>query len=67
MAEGDIVYATAPIDMNAYDSEDIALSVTLEGLFPNATYEVLHTQIIDITGNHGERKTVLIALAHDTQ
>lgn len=63
MAAGDIVYARVPIDVDAYGVEDVAVNTVLAGLFPIANYDLIHTNVINITGKGGNQKVVLIVVA----
>ena len=61
MAAGDIVYARVPIDVDANGTEDSAVTTVLDGLFPIATYTLIHTSIIPPTGT--KTKAVLVVVA----
>ncbi len=61
MAAGDIVYARVPISVNADGTEDSAVTTVLAGLFPIATYDLIHTTIIPPIGT--KTKAVLVVVA----
>jgi hypothetical protein len=61
MAAGDIVYARVPLDVDISSAEDSSVTTVLAGLFPIATYDVIHTTIIPPTGT--KTKAVLIVVA----
>jgi len=61
MAEGDIVYARVPISVDANGTEDNAVTTVLGGLFPTATYTLIHTTIIPPIGT--KTKAVLVVVA----
>jgi len=61
MAAGDIVYARAPLDIDISASEDVAVNTVLAGLFPAATYALIHTSVIPPRGT--ETKAVLVVIA----
>lgn len=61
MAAGDIVYARAPLDTDVNAVEDVAVQTVLAGLFPAATYALIHTTIIPPRGT--QKKAVLVVVA----
>lgn len=61
MAAGDIVYARVQIDVDISAVEDSAVNTVLAGLFPIATYDVIHTTVIPPIGT--KTKAVLVVVA----
>ena len=61
MTAGDIVYARAPLDVDISASEDVAVQTVLAGLFPAATYALIHTTVIPPVGT--KTKAVLVVVA----
>ncbi len=61
MAAGDIVYARVPLDVDISSVEDSSVTTVLAGLFPIATYDVIHTTIVPPRGT--KVKAVLIVVA----
>jgi len=63
MAAGDIVYARFPITLDSSAVEDGALTTVLAGLFPIATYDVIHTELVFNSGSKTKATAVIIAQA----
>lgn len=63
MAAGDIVYARFPITIDSSASADVAITTALTTLFPIATYDVIHTQLIFDDGTRTKGTVVIIAQA----
>ena len=63
MAAGDIVFARVPITLDSGGVEDVVLTTVLDGLFPIANYDLIHTSVVNITGNSGKSKVVLLVVA----
>ena len=61
MAAGDIVYARVPITVDVDAVEDVAVTTVLDGLFPIANYDLIHTSLIPPTGT--KTKAVLVVVA----
>ena len=61
MAAGDIVYARAPLDVDISAAEDSSVNTVLAGLFPAATYALIHTTVIPPRGT--QKKAVLVIIA----
>ena len=61
MAAGDIVFARVPILVDVDATEDTAVTTVLDGLFPIANYDLIHTTIIPPTGT--KTKAVLVVVA----
>lgn len=63
MAAGDIVYARVPIIVDSTGTEDSAVTTVLDGLFPIATYDLIHATIIPPTGTQTQAVLVVVAQA----
>ena len=63
MAAGDIVYARFPITIDSGAVADVALTTALTTLFPIATYDVIHTELIFNSGTKTKATAVIIAQA----
>ena len=61
MAAGDIVYARVPLTIDVNADADTAVTTVLAGLFPIATYSLIHTSLIPPTGT--QTKAVLVVVA----
>ena len=57
------MFARVPITVDAYGVEDVAVTTVLAGLFPIANYDLIHTNLINVTGKGGKQRTVLVVVA----
>lgn len=63
MADGDIVYARFPVDTNVSDPADVAVTTALTALFPMAVYDILSIELVQIGGDSGLFKNVVVVVA----
>ena len=63
MTAGDIVYARFPISIDVDSVEDAAVITVLDGLFPSAVYDVIHTSLIPPRGTQTKAVVVVVAQA----
>lgn len=63
MADGDIKYVRIPLtlDSNAV-AADAALQAGVAALFPVAVWDIVSTHVVDITGENGVHKAVLVVV-----
>ena len=67
MAVDDIVFARFPIttDVNG-DPDTVPQAGLAAAVFPAASYNILHTEIVQIGGDSGVFKNVLVVIAQQT-
>ena len=65
MANGDIVFARIPIDIDPDGLADAALVTAFTTLFPSTEFDIINTQIVPDLGKGGA-KQVLVVVARDT-
>ena len=63
MAAGDIVFARFPITIDPSASADSAVTTVLAGLFPIATFSLIHTELVFASGTKTKATVVIIAQA----
>lgn len=63
MAAGDIVFARFPITIDSGAAADIAITTALTTLFPIATFDVIHTELVFNDGTKTKATAVIIAQA----
>ncbi len=63
MAAGDIVFARFPITIDSGAAADVAITTALTTLFPIATFDVIHTELVFNDGTKTKATAVIIAQA----
>ena len=63
MTAGDIVFARFPITLDSGAAADMAVTIGLTTLFPIATYDVIHTELVFDSGTKTKATVVIIAQA----
>ena len=63
MADGDIVYARFPVDTDVNAVADVAVTVALAVLFPVAAFDILEVELVQIGGDSGVFKNVIVVVA----
>ncbi len=63
MAAGDIVFARFPITIDSSAAADVAITTALTTLFPIATFDVIHTELVFNDGTKTKATVVIIAQA----
>lgn len=63
MAAGDIVFARFPITIDSGAAADVAITTALTTLFPIATFDVIHTELVFNDGTKTKATVVIIAQA----
>ena len=66
MADGDIVFARFPVDTDVNAVADVAVTVALAALFPVAVYDILSIELVQIGGDSGVFKNIIIVIAQQT-
>ena len=60
MADGDIKFVRIPITADYTGPADTSLQDGVAALFPNAIWDIISTQIVNVTGVGKSQKLVLI-------
>ena len=60
MADGDIKFVRIPVILDANGVADTSLQDGVAALFPNAVWDIITSEIVDITGANGVSKSVLV-------
>jgi len=60
VADGDIKYARFPITLDCAAPADTTLQDGVDALFTSGMYDIISTQIVNITGGSGRFKSVLV-------
>lgn len=63
MADGDIVYARFPVDTDIQAVADVAVTTALTTLFPVGVYDILDVRLVQIGGDSGVFKNVVVVVA----
>jgi len=63
MADGDIVYARFPIDTDVNAVADVAVTVALAALFPVASFDILEVELVQVGGDSGVFRNVIVVVA----
>jgi len=63
MVNGDIVYMQFPLTSDVNASAEIILTEPIIQLFPTADYDILLSKIIQIGGNNGVFRNVVLVVA----
>ncbi len=63
MAAGDIVFARFPITLDSGAAADMAITTALTTLFPIATFDVIHTELVFDSGTKTKGTVIIIAQA----
>ena len=66
MADGDIVFARFPVDTDVNAIADVAVTTALAALFPTATYDILSVELVQVGGDSGVFKNVVVVVARAT-
>jgi len=61
-ANGDIKYARFPITSDCAEPADTSIQDGVAALFPRGKYDIISTQIVNITGGSGRYKSVLVVV-----
>ena len=63
MASADMVYARFPIDTDVKAVADVSLTVALPGLFSVGGFDVIDVELVNIGGDNGVFKNVIVVVA----
>lgn len=63
MADGDIVFARFPVTTDVNGIADTAVQAGVTALFPVAVYDILSIRIVQIGGDSGIFKNVVVVVA----
>jgi len=60
MADGDIKFVRIPITADYTGVADTSLQDGVAALFPNAVWDIISTQIVNVTGSGSSQRLILI-------
>ncbi len=63
MADGDIVFARFPVDTDVKAVADVSVQAGVSALFPVATFDILSIELVQIGGDSGIFKNVVVVVA----
>ncbi len=66
MTNGEIAYARFPITLDSNGAIDPSVTLQIAGVFPTATFDIIGTEIVPISGGSGISNAILVVFArHD--
>ena len=63
MTDGDIVFARFPVDTDVNAVADVAVTTALLALFPVVGFDILDVELVNIGGDSGVFKNVIVVVA----
>ncbi len=63
MADGDIVFARFPVTTDVNGIADTAVQAGVTALFPVASFDILEVELVQIGGDSGIFKNVVVVVA----